>query len=91
MAETRARGVGKCTENHLGSYGFPTRPEDPYTFCPQCGNPMVWLCAECEEPVPEDPKELASARFCRACGAPYFEEDAVGDEASEGREPAAEE
>ena len=66
------RGLGKCGENHVGSYGYPSRPEDPYRFCPQCGHPMVWKCSRCEEPLPNDNGELLTARFCRECGAPYF-------------------
>ena len=72
MADEEARGVGKCVGGHLGSYGFPTRPEEPYLFCPQCGTAMVWVCPECEAPVPDDPQELASANFCRFCGTAYF-------------------
>ena len=69
-----ARGVGKCEENHPGSYGYPTRPEEPYAFCPQCGKPMLWACPQCGEPLPDDVNELAAARFCRRCGASYFNE-----------------
>ena len=69
-------GTGKCAEGHLGSYGYPTRPEEPYAFCAQCGNPMVWACEKCGEPVPIDPQELESARFCRSCGSPYFADEA---------------
>lgn len=79
MAE---QGVGKCAEDHLGSYGYPTRPGEPYRFCPQCGNPMVWACPQCGEPLPDDPQELATASFCRACGAPYFTTGAKPDEGS---------
>lgn len=71
MAEER--GVGKCVEGHLGSYGYPTRPETSYPFCPQCGKPMVWECPGCGAPVPEDSEELTLARFCRECGSPYFD------------------
>ncbi|MGE5596665.1 MAG: DUF2321 domain-containing protein [Hyphomicrobiales bacterium] len=74
MAEEVRHGVGKCANNHLGSYGYPTRPEDPYKFCPQCGNAMVWACGACQAPVPDDPDELKVARFCRECGAGYFGE-----------------
>lgn len=68
------RAVGKCAENHLGSYGYPTRPEEPYAFCAQCGFPMVWACQECASPLPEDTAELISARFCRQCGHGYFDD-----------------
>lgn len=68
------RGVGKCFEAHLGSYGYPTRPEEAYPFCPQCGTAMVWHCPECGKGVPEDTEELVAARFCRYCGTSYFEE-----------------
>ena len=71
-----ARGVGKCEEDHPGSYGYPTRPEEPYDFCSQCGKPMIWQCSGCEAPLPEDSTELATARFCRECGTPYFDEEA---------------
>lgn len=67
------RGIGKCEQHHTGSYGYPTRPEEPYPFCSQCGKPMVWRCASCETPLPDDNAELSAARFCRQCGAPYFE------------------
>jgi hypothetical protein len=66
------RGVGKCEQNHAGSFGYPTRPNEPYDFCPQCGNAMVWHCPNCRSPLPDDPGELISARFCRNCGSPYF-------------------
>ena len=69
------RGVGKCKQNHAGSFGYPTRPDAPYDFCPQCGNPMVWDCPNCQSPLPDDPGELISARFCRNCGSPYFPHD----------------
>jgi predicted RNA-binding Zn-ribbon protein involved in translation (DUF1610 family) len=72
MPELPEQGVGKCPESHLGSYGFPTRPADPYAFCPQCGSKMVWACAECQAALPDDPKELETANFCRSCGAAYF-------------------
>ena len=72
MADDGAQGIGKCREGHLGSFGFPTRPELPYDFCPECGNHMVWACSTCAEPLPDDPKELQSARFCRHCGMSYF-------------------
>lgn len=74
MAEEHPRGVGKCIENHLGSYGYPTRPVEPYNFCATCGNPMVWRCAQCKAFLPEDPDELMAARFCRDCGGAYFAE-----------------
>ena len=67
-----ARGVGKCEENHTGSYGYPTRPEEPYDFCSQCGKPMIWECASCRTPLPDDNNELIAARFCRECGTSYF-------------------
>jgi hypothetical protein len=70
-----ARGVGKCEENHPGSYGYPTRPEEQYDFCSQCGKPMIWECRKCAAPLPEDSAELAAARFCRECGAAYFPEE----------------
>jgi hypothetical protein len=73
MSELAEQGVGKCAEGHLGSYGFPTRPEEPYRFCPQCGNRMVWMCPQCGAPLPDDPQELESANFCRSCGAGYFD------------------
>jgi hypothetical protein len=72
-----ARGVGKCEENHPGSYGYPTRPEEPYDFCSQCGKPMIWECTNCGVPLPEDSAELESARFCRGCGSPYFPDETV--------------
>lgn len=75
MAEGQERGLGKCSEDHVGSYGYPTRPAQPYPFCPQCGRQMVWRCAACAQPVPEDNSELLTARFCRYCGAPYFAGD----------------
>lgn len=40
-------GLGKCERNHVGSYGYPTRPEKPYGFCPVCGKRMVWACTKC--------------------------------------------
>lgn len=67
------RGLGKCRANHRGSFGYPTRPEAPYNFCSECGQPMVWECAGCHAALPEDGDELERARFCRDCGAPYFE------------------
>ena len=74
------RGLGKCTENHIGSFGYPTRPEEEYPFCPQCGNPMMWRCPSCGGGLPEDNAELQTARFCRLCGVPYFDEEpAVAD------------
>ncbi|MBI4299512.1 MAG: DUF2321 domain-containing protein [Chloroflexi bacterium] len=78
MAETH--GLGKCRNNHIGSYGYPTRPEEPYLFCPRCGNPMVWACPKCETLLPEDNEELSVALYCRQCGSAYFEED--GEQAS---------
>ena|GEM_PF-6467469 len=66
------RGVGKCEETHLGSYGYPSRPEEPYQFCPQCGKAMVWACPSCDTPLPDDSAELEAALFCRQCGAAYF-------------------
>ena len=72
------KGVGKCENNHTGSYGYPTRPDEKYDFCSNCGTKMVWQCAACNQPVPEDPAELAEARFCRHCGAPYFENGETG-------------
>jgi hypothetical protein len=42
---------------------------------------MVWACAQCEAPLPDDANELAEARFCRHCGTAYFdnaEEDPPG-------------
>lgn len=66
------RGLGKCEQSHISSFGYPSRPEEPFEFCSQCGNRMVWACTSCEAPVPEDNAELATAQFCRHCGAPYF-------------------
>lgn len=68
------KGVGKCTNDHTGSYGYPTRPEEEYAFCSQCGEAMVWRCSGCGEKLPDDVNELAAARFCRQCGVPYFED-----------------
>ena len=76
MAEER--GLGKCEENHLSSYGYPSRPEEPFPFCSQCGKTMVWECPSCEEPLPEDSAELEAARYCRACGTAYFEASGRG-------------
>jgi len=73
------RGVGKCENNHTGSFGYPTRPEEPYPFCAKCGRPMVWACSNCEAPLPDDATELAEAQFCRHCGTPYFEHDAAAE------------
>ena len=70
------RAVGKCAENHLGSYGYPTRPLEPYPYCSQCGCPMVWACSECAAGMPDDGEELTAARFCRHCGHPYFDDKA---------------
>jgi hypothetical protein len=72
MSDTPERGVGKCVQSHLGSFGYPTRPEEPYPFCPQCGGAMVWRCPACDELVPQEADELATAHFCRQCGTPYF-------------------
>jgi hypothetical protein len=66
------RGLGKCAQGHIGSYGYASRPDQEYPFCPQCGTPMVWRCPACESPMPDDAGELAVARFCRHCGAAYF-------------------
>jgi hypothetical protein len=74
MTTNNGRGLGKCRENHAGSYGYPTRPDEPYGFCATCGNTMVWECAECHATLPEDSTELAAARFCRNGGASYFGE-----------------
>ena len=67
------RGLGKCTKNHVSSFGYPTRPEEPFPFCSQCGTVMVWVCPKCATALPEDSDELAVARFCRECGAGYFD------------------
>ena len=67
------RGVGKCENNHTGSFGYPTRPSEPYPFCHKCGRAMVWTCPSCQAPLPDDSSELLEARFCRYCGTPYFE------------------
>ncbi len=72
MTEPPETGVGKCANHHLGSFGFPTRPPEPYGFCPQCGEAMVWRCGSCGELLPEDPQELETAKYCRSCGASYF-------------------
>jgi len=74
---TEDRGIGKCEQNHAGSYGYPTRPQVPYPFCPQCGRPMVWACPKCGALLPEDNAELLAARFCRECGTGYFGETAA--------------
>lgn len=74
------QGVGKCAQDHLGSFGYPTRPDEPYGFCSQCGHRMVWQCEECGDPLPADTAELALARFCRKCGHSYF-----GGEPAEGQ------
>lgn len=73
MSEQASRGVGKCRNSHIGSYGFPTRPENQYGFCPQCGEGMVWTCGTCNAPLPDDPAELETAQFCRQCGSAYFQ------------------
>ena len=67
------RGLGKCVENHGGAYGYPSRPAARFDFCSRCGNRMVWECPACGEPLPEDAEDLELARFCRQCGASYFE------------------
>ncbi|MEZ4503861.1 MAG: AI-2E family transporter [Dehalococcoidia bacterium] len=69
------RGVGKCANEHLGAFGFPSRPNEPYPFCPECGSPMVWACGSCDAPLPDDATELVSAHFCRMCGTAYFPEE----------------
>ncbi len=66
------RGIGKCAQNHASSYGYPSRPEEPFPFCSQCGNPMVWSCPECGVSLPEDSAELLVAQYCRHCGTAYF-------------------
>ena len=73
MTSERTSGLGKCRENHPGAYGYPSRPEAPYDFCAECGTRMVWECPACSKPLPEDAAELERARFCRDCGASYFE------------------
>jgi hypothetical protein len=72
MTEEQPKGVGKCLNDHPGSYGYPTRPEEPYGYCQKCGQGMVWTCPKCEASLPEDPEELVEARFCRHCGTAYF-------------------
>jgi hypothetical protein len=67
------RGLGKCPQDHISSYGFPTRPAEPFLFCSQCGNAMIWECNHCHTPLPEDGAELILARFCRDCGTSYFD------------------
>jgi len=69
---TAEQGVGKCPEGHLGSFGFPTRPDESYPFCPQCGEGMVWSCPHCDATLPADVDELRLANFCPMCGEPYF-------------------
>ena len=69
---SKERGLGKCTNNHVSSYGFPTRPGEPFAFCSQCGAAMVWTCTGCDISLPEDHDELLLARFCRHCGEDYF-------------------
>ncbi len=71
------RAVGKCEENHPGSYGYPTRPDNAYPFCSQCGKAMVWECPNCQAQLPEDSSELLLARFCRECGTPYCSSDST--------------
>jgi len=71
---TPEQGVGKCREGHLGSFGFPTRPDEPYPFCPQCGEGMVWRCPHCEAGLPADVDELRLAHFCPMCGEAYFDD-----------------
>jgi hypothetical protein len=68
------RGLGKCQMDHPASFGYPTRPEEPYPFCPTCGNPVVWKCPACGRELPDDGNELTAARFCRYCGTSYFGE-----------------
>ena len=68
----RTAGLGKCSADHPGAYGYPARPEAPYSFCPECGASMIWACPECNTPLPEDAEELNRAHFCRDCGAAYF-------------------
>lgn len=70
---TQERGLGKCSQDHISSYGFPTRPELPFGFCSQCGQPMAWECGKCHASLPEDADELLSANYCRDCGASYFD------------------
>lgn len=77
---TEQRGVGKCVQNHASSYGYPTRPETPFPYCSQCGNPMVWKCQTCDAPLPEDSAELIPAQFCRHCGSPYFPDRQSGED-----------
>lgn len=67
------KGVGKCEQAHLGSYGYPSRPSEQYAFCAQCGNSMIWKCPRCGADLPEESGELISARFCRYCGESYFD------------------
>ena len=73
---TDERGIGKCVENHVSSYGYPSRPEELFQFCSQCGNSMVWQCPNCQIPLPDDSTELVAAQFCRHCGTAYFGESA---------------
>jgi hypothetical protein len=40
---------------------------------------MVWVCPNCEAQLPDDVAELSESRFCRHCGASYFEDGAPGD------------
>jgi hypothetical protein len=68
------RGLGKCEQDHVGSFGYPSRPDEPYPYCSQCGKSMVWRCAQCEAGLPDDNDELELARFCRHCGAGYFDD-----------------
>ena len=67
--------MGKCALNHAGAYGYPARPDERYDFCSECGTPLVWECGSCHTPLPEDAEELERARFCRDCGAPYFDDE----------------
>lgn len=81
MANGDDRGLGKCRTGHLSSYGYPTRPEEPFPFCSQCGAAMVWQCERCGAEMPQDSEELKAAAFCRHCGAPYFTEQEIGQSA----------
>ncbi len=77
MANGDERGLGKCRNGHLSSYGYPTRPDDPFPFCSQCGCAMVWRCDQCGAELPQDSEELKPAAFCRHCGTAYFAEQSA--------------
>jgi predicted RNA-binding Zn-ribbon protein involved in translation (DUF1610 family) len=56
-----------CENCNFGKKASPDN--DLETYCPDCGNALIWICPHCDRPLANE-----KSKFCSFCGEPLQKE-----------------